>query len=67
MWTKVGYLAVNIILLIIYAYFFGHKSIEKYLKNGVIIVKEEETSSLPPPGKQVSKIEVNQRQILSLF
>ena len=53
MWTKVGYLAVNIILLIIYAYFFGQKSIENFLKNGVIIVKDEENSGLPPPGKQV--------------
>ena len=50
MWTKVSYVAVNIVLLIIYARYFGHKSIQKYLKNGVIIVKEEENSVLPPPG-----------------
>ena len=50
MWTKVSYVAVNIVLLIIYAHYFGHKSIQKYLKNGVIIVKEEENSVLPPPG-----------------
>ena len=67
MWTKVGYVAVNIILLIFYAYFFGHQSIEKYMKNGVIIVKEEDNSGLPPPGKQVSKIDVNQRQIYRYF
>ena len=52
MWTKVGYAAVNIILLIIYACTFGYRSIQKYLDNGIIVVeKAEKHSILPPPCK----------------
>ena len=51
MWTKVGYVAVNIVLLIIYACTFGYQSIHKYLDKGIIVVEQEETNSiLPPPG-----------------
>ena len=43
---------VNIILLIIYFYFFGQPSLRRFAKKGVIIIKDEEnTETIPPPGK----------------
>ena len=42
---------VNIILLVIYAYFFGQHSIQKYLDQDLIITnKEEMSASIIPPG-----------------
>ena len=52
MWKKVSFLGINILLLVIYAYCFGYKSIQKYLDSGVIIVElEEKNGNLPPPSK----------------
>ena len=46
-----AYISVNIILLLIYSYFFGQKSIQKFLKRGVVIVQQEDrNSSIIPPG-----------------
>ena len=43
---------VNIVLFIIYAYYFGQQSIKKYIEKGVTIVEHTETPSvIPPPGK----------------
>ena len=45
---------VTIALLIIFVYFFGLKSVSKYLSKAVIVSKQQETpSSIPPPGKYV--------------
>ena len=50
-WTW-AHVFVNIILLIIYFYFFGQPSLSRFTKKGVIIVKDEEnTETIPPPGK----------------
>ena len=47
-----SYVIVNLVLLIIYLYFFGQHSINKYLTKAVIITEmEERPSSIPPPGK----------------
>ena len=52
MWSKAGNVAVSIALIIIYAYFFGQPSLQKYTNNGVIIIKKEEkTLDMPPPRK----------------
>ena len=44
---------VTIALLIIFVYFFGLKSVSKYLAKGVIVSKQQEETSIPPPGKYV--------------
>ena len=47
--------AVNIILIMIYVYFFGQSSVNKYLDKAVIITeKEEKPDSINPPGKPTS-------------
>ena len=49
-----AYISVNIILLTIYSYFFGLKSIQKFLRRGVIIVQQEDrNSSIISPGNLV--------------
>ena len=48
LFVKVG---VNLVLLILYAYFFGQHSVEKYLKKGVTITKvDERQSQIKTPG-----------------
>ena len=42
LFVKVG---VNVVLLILYAYFFGQHSVRKYLKKGVTITKVDERQS----------------------
>ena len=43
---------VSIILLLTYSYFFGQKSIQRYLEGKIIITEHEEKPlSIPPPGK----------------
>ena len=52
MWAQAGNVAVSIVLIIIYAYFFGQPSFNKYVKDGIIIIKNKErTSDMPPPRK----------------
>ena len=48
----VANIVVNIILLIIYIYFFGQHSFNKYFEYGIIVVKYEEKSNneISPPG-----------------
>ena len=47
--AKVG---INIALFILYIFFFGKYSIQKYLNKGVIIINEEENPEyIPPPGE----------------
>ena len=49
--AKVG---INIALFILYIFFFGKYSIQKYLNKGVIIINEEENPEhIPPPGKML--------------
>ena len=50
--AKVG---INIALFILYIFFFGKYSIQKYLNKGVIIINEEENPEyIPPPGKMLN-------------
>ena len=42
MWAQAGNVVVSIALIIIYAYWFGQPSLQKYLDNGVIVIKWEE-------------------------
>ena len=52
MYKLVVNIAVNFVLLTLYALLFGRESIRKYLEKGIIIVTNEETpSSITPPGK----------------
>ena len=44
---------VTIALLTIFVYFFGLKSVSKYLSKAVIVSKQQEETSIPPPGKYV--------------
>ena len=56
--AKVG---INIALLILYIFFFGKYSIQKYLNKGVIIINEEENPEyIPPPGEILHLEVVNQ-------
>ena len=49
LFVKVG---VNVVLLVLYAYFFGQYSVQKYLKKGVIITNVDEGQSLiKTPGQ----------------
>ena len=53
MWAQTGNLIVSIALIIIYAYFFGQPSLQKFVNKGIIIIKKDErTSDIPPPGKR---------------
>ena len=48
LFVKVG---VNVVLLVLYAYFFGQYSVQKYLKKGVSINKVDESQSqIKTPG-----------------
>ena len=49
---NIATIVVSIILLLTYSYFFGQKSIQRYLEGKIIITEHEEKSlSIPPPGK----------------
>ena len=62
---------INIILLLIYLYFFGQMSIRRYLENAVFITeKEEYPVNITPPGKTKvwevrSRREINHLTFLS--
>ena len=62
---------INVILLLIYLYFFGQKSIQRYLDNAVFITeKEEYPVNITPPGKTKvwevrSRREINHLTFLS--
>ena len=49
MWIIIGNVVVNIILISFYAVYFGYDSIQKYLDDGVIIIKRnDKTADIPP-------------------
>ena len=55
--AKVG---INIALFILYIFFFGKYSIQKYLNKGVIIINEEENPEyITPPGEMLHLEDVN--------
>ena len=44
----------NIVLLVVYAAWFGRQSVQKYLDNAVYITQQEEKSySIRPPGESL--------------
>ena len=46
-----AHLGVNVILVIIYACYFGQHSILKYADKGIIIIKKEvKDATVPQPG-----------------
>ena len=46
------YIFVNIVLFILYVWFFGMQSIQKYFDNGVTIIShEEKPPAITPPGQ----------------
>ena len=49
----VANIVVNMILLIIYIYFFGQHSFRKYFEQGIIVIDYEEksTNKTSPPGR----------------
>ena len=48
---------INSVLLILYVFFFGLQSIQKYLDYGVTIVNQEEKpATILPPGMYQSKL-----------
>ena len=52
MWAQAGNVVVSIALIIIYVYFFGQPSLQKFVDKGIIIIKKDQrTSDIPPPGK----------------
>ena len=52
MWAQAGNVVVSIALIIIYAYFFGQPSFQKFMDKGIIIIKKDQrTLDIPPPGK----------------
>ena len=57
MWVNVGNIVVNIVLIIFYGVYFGYDSIQKYLDDGVIIVKRnDKTADIPSPSMFKSQI-----------
>ena len=49
--TAWAHLGVNVILVIIYACYFGQHSILKYANKGIIIIKKEvKDATVPQPG-----------------
>ena len=43
--------AVSLVLIILYVYFFGRSSVDRYLKRAVYIIEEEEKyMQIPSPG-----------------
>ena len=43
--------AVSLVLIILYVYFFGRSSVDRYLKRAVYIIEEEEKYvQIPSPG-----------------
>ena len=68
----IGNVAVSIILLITYYFYFGKDSIERYLEKRIIITEHEEKHvTIPPPGTHLTKscytINLNLLQQLWLF
>ena len=52
----IGNVAVSIILLITYYFYFGTDSIQRYLEKRIIITEHEEKHmTIPPPGKHLMK------------
>ena len=50
--TIAGRTILNILLFLIYLYFFGQHSVQKYLDQGVIIVNHKEIQKvISPPGQ----------------
>ena len=51
-WMKVTTnVAVSLVLIILYVYFFGQSSVHRYLKRAVYIIEEEEKyMQIPSPG-----------------
>ena len=46
------YIFVNIVLFILYVWFFGMQSFRKYFDNGVTIIShEEKPTAIIPPGQ----------------
>lgn len=51
-YVTVTHVAINIVLISIYVWFFGETSLKKYLNKAVVIsTKEESPLSIPPPGE----------------
>ena len=51
-----AHLGVNVILVIIYACYFGQHSILKYADKGIIIIKKEvKDATVPQPGLNNSR------------
>ena len=51
---NIATLVVSITLLLTYSYFFGQKSIQRYLEGKIIITEHEEKSlAIPQPGKEL--------------
>ena len=49
-----AHLAVNVILVIIYACYFGQHSVLKYADKGIIIIKKEvKDATVPQPGLNI--------------
>ena len=49
-----AYVAVNVILVVIYAWYFGQHSILKYADKGIIIIKKEvRDATVPQPGLNI--------------
>ena len=53
---KFGNIAVSIILLITYYFYFGKDSIHRYIEKKVVITEHEEKHvTIPTPGKHLMK------------
>ena len=59
MWVIISNVVVNIILISFYAVYFGYDSIQKYLDDGVIIIKRnDKTAVISPMSKFKSQSSV---------
>ena len=63
---NIGNIAVSIILLITYYFFFGKDSIHRYLEKKVIITEHEEKHvTIPTPGKHLMKRFHNESEFIA--
>ena len=62
----IGNVAVSIILLITYYFYFGKDSFQRYLEKRIIITEHEEKHvTIPPPGKHLTKSCYNKSEFVA--
>ena len=60
--------AVSLVLIILYVYFFGRSSVDRYLKRAVYIIEEEEKYvQIPSPGTATVNVTINSHMLCKML